>query len=172
MPASYSSLKNDGGRSSFSGWLIESQFIQFSHWHCFEHLIPFAKQEQYFLLHLVFLQVQYFLYKSSSTIAPFFRFYIASALSFESILLRQSSHLHRDVHTPLLWKHLQYDFRHWLCLQLQNYPLSAMSSAFFIWMQVSQQDYFKQISDLAKKQGHSIPLQVGKQSQVWFSVLS
>lgn len=96
-----------------------------------------------------------------------FRFSIASALSLESILLRQSSHLHRDVQTPLLWKHLQYDFKHWLCLQLQNYPLSANRRAFFIWMQVSQHDYFKHISVLAKKQGHSIPLQVGKQSQLW-----
>lgn len=85
-----------------------------------------------------------------------FRFSIASALSLESILLRQSSHLHRDVQTPLLWKHLQYDFKHWLCLQLQNYPLSANRRAFFIWMQVSQHDYFKHISVLAKKQGHSI----------------
>jgi hypothetical protein len=105
--------------------------MQFSHWHYFEHFIPFAKHEQYFLLHFVFLQVQNLRYPFSGA-EVVFKLYIASALSLESILFLQSSHLHKEVHTPLFWKHLQYDFKHWLCLQLQNYPLSAINSAFFI----------------------------------------
>lgn len=83
-----------------------SQFIQFSHWHCLEHFMPLAKQEQYFLLHLVFLHVQNLRSPSSITELDF-RLSIASALYLESIIFLQSSHLHSEVQTLLLWKHLQ-----------------------------------------------------------------
>lgn len=61
-----------------------SQFVQFSHEQNLVHLIPLAKHEQYFLSHLIFLHVQYFLYVSN--IGLFFRFYIAYHLVTESIL--------------------------------------------------------------------------------------
>lgn len=96
---------------------INHSFSQFMQLQSYPHLLPAAKQSQYLLLHMVFLQLHFDLLPFC-----FLRPENTSLFSF-----RQPTQLHLSPHTFPPRKQRQYSFRHPLFMQLQNVFYSTFS---------------------------------------------